>query len=168
MRRSLRALLGILALACAGFLVYPAFTQVPDSHDDSPFPGMMRGMDRAAEVQAWLEPRADEMAELLEELVALDTENPPGRNLGRCGARLLDAMAGLGLSLSRTVETFLRFREPFNRELAATARRRGFDTAETADMMVSAERAMDRVLVATMRGHDAAGASQVSRKPHPA
>ena len=33
----------------------------------------------------WLEPRADEMAELLEELVAVDTENPPGRGLGRCG-----------------------------------------------------------------------------------
>ena len=40
---------------------------------------------RADEVQAWLEPRADEMAELLEQLVAIDTENPPGRGLGRCG-----------------------------------------------------------------------------------
>ena len=36
-------------------------------------------MDRAAEVQAWLEPRADEMADVLAELVAIDTENPPGR-----------------------------------------------------------------------------------------
>ena len=41
-------------------------------------------MDPAAG-QAWLEPRADEMAALLEELVAIDTENPPGCELGRCG-----------------------------------------------------------------------------------
>jgi acetylornithine deacetylase/succinyl-diaminopimelate desuccinylase-like protein len=55
-------------------------------------------MDRAAEVQAWLEPRADEMAALLEELVAVDTENPPGRGLGRGGRVLRDAMERLGVS----------------------------------------------------------------------
>jgi succinyl-diaminopimelate desuccinylase len=55
-------------------------------------------MDRAAELRAWLEPRADEMAELLQQLVAIDTENPPGRGLGRCGRALHDAMIGLGLS----------------------------------------------------------------------
>ena len=52
-------------------------------------------MDRAAEVLAWLEPRAEEMAALVEELVAIDTENPPGRGLGRCGKVLRDAMARL-------------------------------------------------------------------------
>jgi succinyl-diaminopimelate desuccinylase len=52
----------------------------------------------AAEIQAWLEPRADEMAALLEELVAIDTENPPGRRLGRCGRVLSDAMRKLGLA----------------------------------------------------------------------
>jgi succinyl-diaminopimelate desuccinylase len=55
-------------------------------------------MDRAAEVQAWLESRAGEMVALLEELIALDTENPPGRGLGRCGEVLCDAMAQLGFS----------------------------------------------------------------------
>jgi excisionase family DNA binding protein len=68
------------------------------------------------------------------------------------------AAAALGLSLSQTVEAFLRFREPFHHELVATARRRGFDTAETTDLMVAAEGAMDRMLVATMRGHGEAGA----------
>ena len=53
---------------------------------------------RAAEVRAWLELRAGEMASLLEALVAIDTENPPGRGLGRCGRVLCDAMTGLGLS----------------------------------------------------------------------
>lgn len=33
------------------------------------------------------------------------------------------------------------------------ARRRGFDTAETTDLLEAAERAMDRLLVATMTGH---------------
>ena len=55
-------------------------------------------MDPAAEVQAWLEPRADEMARLLEDLVAIDTSNPPGRSLGRCARVLCEAMSGLGLS----------------------------------------------------------------------
>ena len=61
--------------------------------------------------------------------------------------------AGLGLSLSQTVEGFLRFRAPFHQELAMGARRRGFDTAETTDLLGTAERAMDQLLVATMTGH---------------
>ncbi|HEY8818496.1 MAG TPA: helix-turn-helix domain-containing protein [Candidatus Limnocylindrales bacterium] len=61
--------------------------------------------------------------------------------------------AALGLSLSQTVEGFLRFRAPFHHELAVAARRRGFDTAETTDLLETAERAMDRLLVATMSGH---------------
>ena len=48
-------------------------------------------------VLAWLEARADEMAALLEELVAIDSENPPGRALGRCGQLLHDAMERLGV-----------------------------------------------------------------------
>jgi acetylornithine deacetylase/succinyl-diaminopimelate desuccinylase-like protein len=55
-------------------------------------------MDHAGEVQAWLEPRADEMAALLEQLVAIDTENPPGRGLGRCGRVLRAAMERLDLA----------------------------------------------------------------------
>jgi acetylornithine deacetylase/succinyl-diaminopimelate desuccinylase-like protein len=51
----------------------------------------------AAEVLAWLEPRADEMAALLQELVAVETENPPGRALGTCARALREAMARLGL-----------------------------------------------------------------------
>jgi hypothetical protein len=61
--------------------------------------------------------------------------------------------ATLGLSLSQTVEGFLRFRAPFHHELAVAARRRGFDTAETTDLLETAERAMDRLLIATMTGH---------------
>lgn len=38
------------------------------------------------------------MAALVEELVAVDTENPPGRALGRCGRLLRDAMERLGVA----------------------------------------------------------------------
>lgn len=61
--------------------------------------------------------------------------------------------ATLGLSLSQTVEGFLRFRAPFHHELAVAARRRGFDPVETTDLLETAERAMDRLLLATMTGH---------------
>ena len=54
--------------------------------------------ERADEVHAWLEPRAEEMAELLQRLVAVNTENPPGRGLGRCARLLRDAMDRLGFS----------------------------------------------------------------------
>jgi hypothetical protein len=64
--------------------------------------------------------------------------------------------AGMGLSLSQTIEGFLRFRAPFHHELAVAARRRGFDAAETTDLLETAERAMDRLLIATMTGHSLA------------
>jgi acetylornithine deacetylase/succinyl-diaminopimelate desuccinylase-like protein len=38
------------------------------------------------------------MGDLLEDLVAIATENPPGRELGRCGRRLQDVTAALGFS----------------------------------------------------------------------
>jgi acetylornithine deacetylase/succinyl-diaminopimelate desuccinylase-like protein len=54
-------------------------------------------MTHRAEVESWLEARRDEMAALLCDLVAIDTENPPGRRLGECAALLGAAMARLGL-----------------------------------------------------------------------
>ncbi len=61
--------------------------------------------------------------------------------------------AELGLSLSETVEGFLRFRAPFVHELVVATRRRGFDTGETTDLIELAERGLDQMLVATMTGH---------------
>ena len=46
----------------------------------------------------WLAARADEMAELVARLVAIDTENPPGRGLLECASALRQAMDGLGLA----------------------------------------------------------------------
>jgi succinyl-diaminopimelate desuccinylase len=54
--------------------------------------------DFPAEVLGWLDPHADAMAELVLELVALDSENPPGRGLRRCAEVLCEAMTGLGIA----------------------------------------------------------------------
>jgi succinyl-diaminopimelate desuccinylase len=57
---------------------------------------MLRDMsDRSREVLAWLDGRADEMASLVEELVRIPTENPPGRELGRCADVLREALERL-------------------------------------------------------------------------
>ena len=48
--------------------------------------------------QAWLDERAEEMAALVEALVRIPTENPPGRELGQCAAVLRGAMERLGFS----------------------------------------------------------------------
>ena len=61
--------------------------------------------------------------------------------------------ATLGLSLSDVVEGFLAFRRPFLAEIAAAARRRGFDATEVSRLHADADRALDRLLVATMSGH---------------
>jgi excisionase family DNA binding protein len=64
------------------------------------------------------------------------------------------ARAGaLGASLGDAVEGFLRFRKPFIDELAVIARRRRLDVAEATALLVDAESALDRLLVALMTGH---------------
>ena len=55
-------------------------------------------IERSAELQAWLDKRSEEMSGLLEALVRVPTENPPGRELGRCATLLRDAMEGLGFA----------------------------------------------------------------------
>lgn len=60
--------------------------------------------------------------------------------------------ARLGASLSEAVEAFLRFRTPFISELAATARKRGLDTREGTGLLVDAEAAFDKLLLAFMDG----------------
>jgi len=50
------------------------------------------------EVQAWLDARADAMAALVETLVRIPSENPPGRERARCAAALAGAMDALGFA----------------------------------------------------------------------
>lgn len=61
--------------------------------------------------------------------------------------------AGLGVSLSQAVESFLRFRLPFLQQLSLVARRRGFDAEQTTELIGAAEGALDRLLIAAMSAH---------------
>ena len=53
-----------------------------------------------------------------------------------------------------TVEAFLRFRMLFLGELAQVARRRGLDTVEATNVLVTATQAIDQLLIALISGHE--------------
>jgi excisionase family DNA binding protein len=103
---------------------------------------------------------------------ALDTDDPHRR-----ADRLREAedacaeygrVAGReGLGASMAADLFLRFRRPFLAELGALARRREFDAAATATLMADAHAALDGLLLATLRGWEAAalGSGRRPRRP---
>ena len=91
----------------------------------------------------------------------LDAADPEarGHQLGEATAAAAEygrQGAALGSSMSDVVEGFLAFRRPFLAELGTVARRRGFDADEVSNLFADAERALDRLLVATMTGHSVA------------
>src|SRR5229473_3594045 len=59
---------------------------------------------RKDSILAWLRQREDEMAALLSELVAIPTENPPGRNYQACAALLERRLRNFGLDCERFFE----------------------------------------------------------------
>ena len=59
------------------------------------------GSDVAQRLLAWLDPREDEMATLLAELVSEPTENPPGRNYRACADLLKKRLCQAGLTCER-------------------------------------------------------------------
>jgi excisionase family DNA binding protein len=88
---------------------------------------------------------------------SLDEATAVAADYGRRGA-------ALGLAMSDVVEGFLAFRRPFLAEVGAIARRRSFDADEVATLHTDADRALDRLLVATMAGHTS---RSVGRRPRP-
>lgn len=99
--------------------------------------------------------RGRRMVECL--LAHLDAEapGPAMANLHEAAGQAAEygaSTAALGASLSEAVETFLRFRSPFIAELATTARKRGLDTREATGLLVDAESAFDKLLLAFMEG----------------
>ena len=58
-------------------------------------------MAQAGAILAWLRQREDEMAALLAELVAIPTENPPGKNYRACANLLEIRMSEFGLDCER-------------------------------------------------------------------
>jgi acetylornithine deacetylase/succinyl-diaminopimelate desuccinylase family protein len=56
---------------------------------------------RIGALLSWLQPREDEMAALLAELVAIPTENPPGKNYRACADLLENRLRQVGLECER-------------------------------------------------------------------
>jgi excisionase family DNA binding protein len=145
-------------------------------------PGRMaRGYRRAAEAGSAHIPWIDDLDETQRErfrtygrgivialVAALDAEEPARRQellrdaedacteYGRIAGRE-------GLACATTADLFLRFRRPFLTELGSLARRREFDAAATATLIADANAALDGLLLATLRGWEAA-AMGVSRQ----
>lgn len=105
----------------------------------------------------WFRERGMRMSQLL--LGALDTE-------GRGRDELLRQAAQLGreygveaarreLSLGEATEVFLFFRARFMAEIANIARRRSLEPDRAASLFEEADRALDRVIVALLHGHQA-------------
>lgn len=106
----------------------------------------------------WFRERGMRMSQLI--LGALDTSARAGREeLLRQAARLGDEYgieaAKRGLSLGEATEVFLFFRARFMAEIATVARRRSLDAARAATLFEEADRALDRVIVALIHGHQA-------------
>jgi succinyl-diaminopimelate desuccinylase len=57
--------------------------------------------DKVGSLKAWLQEHEDEMAALLSELIAIPTENPPGRNYGACVDLLEKRLLAAGLEYKR-------------------------------------------------------------------
>jgi hypothetical protein len=90
-------------------------------------------------------------------LTALDVDDPDRRVELLVQAE--EACAGYGrlaagehLGAAATAEVFLRFRTPFLAELGAIARRRELDAVASTALMGDANDALDRLLLATLRG----------------
>jgi len=95
---------------------------------------------------------AEVLLEYLEEPAQDEARDSLGTATGEAAAYGRMA-AGMGVSLSQTVEGFLHFRRPFLHELGLFAGRRGLDARATTELVESAERAMDRLLMATLSAH---------------
>jgi len=110
------------------------------------------------------------VALMLEHLDAADDEIAAQRLVAaaRVAAEQGRVVAGLGASLSDAVEAFLSFRSPFVEHLARLSRELGLDTRRATELLMAAEAAMDRLLLATMTGHSLeSGPAPRRKRPRP-
>lgn len=104
-------------------------------------------------------------------VAALDTDDPRRRQdhlrEAEDACTEYGRVAGLeGLASATTADLFLRFRRPFLAELGALARRRELDAAATSALIADANAALDGLLLATLRGWEAAAmGSRRGRRP---
>jgi len=127
-----------------------------------------RHLAQACHGLAWLTGLGDDELEPLRHhgrriaaslLASMDAQTPEDRRSAlrnaTVGATEYGRIAARGSAdIGETVEAFLRFRMLFLGELAEAARRRGLDTVEATNLLVTATQAIDQLLVALMSGHE--------------
>jgi hypothetical protein len=106
----------------------------------------------------WFRERGMRMSDLL--LGSLDTARRAGREQLLGQAEQLGREYGVeakraGLSLGEATQAFLFFRARFMAEIAQVARRRAIETAQAAALFTEADRALDRVILSLIAGHQA-------------
>src|SRR5438094_953093 len=104
----------------------------------------------------WFRERGVRMSDLL--LGHLDTTRAAGRDQLIAQAEVLGREYGIearrhGLSLGEGTQAFLFFRARFMAEIANVARRRGLASEQAALLFEEADRALDRVILALIAGH---------------
>ena len=104
----------------------------------------------------WFRERGMRMSDLL--LGSMDTDRRSGRDQLLTQAEQLGREYGAeakraGLSLGEATQAFLFFRARFMAEIAQVARRRTLETSQAATLFTEADRALDRVILAIIAGH---------------
>jgi hypothetical protein len=107
----------------------------------------------------WFRERGVRMSDLL--LGHLDTARRAGQEQYLIQAESLGREYGVeakraGLSLGEATQAFLYFRARFMAEIAHVARRRTLESAQAAFLFEEADRALDRIILAMISGHQAA------------
>ncbi|HEV8536272.1 MAG TPA: hypothetical protein VGR87_11235 [Candidatus Limnocylindria bacterium] len=106
----------------------------------------------------WFRERGVRMSKLL--LGHLDTTRAVGRDQLMSQAEILGREYGVvarrqGLSLGEATQAFLFFRARFMAEIANVARRRALASEQAATLFEGADRALDRIILALIAGHQA-------------
>jgi hypothetical protein len=106
----------------------------------------------------WFRERGMRMSDLL--IGSLDTPRRAARDRSLAQAEVLGREYGVeakraGLSLGEATQAFLFFRARFMAEIAQVARRRALETPQAASLFTDADRALDRVILALVTGHQA-------------
>ncbi len=104
----------------------------------------------------WFRERGVRMSDLL--LGYLDTTRRAGREEFLAQAESLGRDYGTrsrraGLSLGEATQMFLFFRARFMAEIAVVARRRSLESSQAASLFEEADRALDRIILALIAGH---------------
>ena len=104
----------------------------------------------------WFRERGVRMSDLL--LGSLDTSRRVGREQLVEQAESLGREYGVearrnGMSLGEATQAFLFFRARFMAEIAHVARRRSLETAQASSLFADADRALDRIILALIAGH---------------